>query len=567
MKRKLAIRADARFWLLSAVLIVVVTYASAYALLGYKWPLGTNVRYLINANTDQVPNESDAVRGAGNTWNQVNSSGLRLTYQGTSPQTNYDYNSSNIVYWDNEGDSGALATSYIWYSGNTILETDLVFNDYYAWSTSGGHYDVETVALHEFGHWVGLGHTSSGIMRASYGGIERQLDDDAKNGFYAMYGGGEEPDKPSIELDRLSLSFFGNQERTFSIRNKGADTLSYLISADRSWISVYPHNGSSGGEWDEIFVAVDTSRLNIGNYSGTVRVTSGNADNSPQNVRITLTVINDKPPSVSISSPKNNAVISKRVTVSVTAKDDVGIKKVEFYVDNKLKSTDTNAPFRWRWDTSKESSGSHTLKAKAYDTSDQTDVDSIRVKVDQPPTIFIVSPSQGDHLSGHVTVKTSVSDDYGVRKVEFFVNDSMKRTDTKKPYTYDWDTSSYINRSHTLKAVVIDSIGQKAQKKISVIRIPHAPVNFSGVKQNNSSTLLEDYINALSWSANDRNRDIEKYQLFEEQGERWVLLIELEGTVFSYLHRSVHKDQVYSYMLRAVDVANREGEAVYLDIE
>lgn len=559
-------KADTRFWLLSVALIVVVTYAAAYVLLGYQWPLGTNARYLINANTDQVPNESGAVRSAADTWSQVNSSGLRLTYQGTTSQTTYDYNGSNIVCWNNEGDSGALATSYIWYSGGTILETDLVFNDYYLWSTSGSHYDVETVALHEFGHWVGLGHSSTGIMRASYSGIQHNLDDDAKNGFYVMYGG-ENPDKPSIELDRHSLSFLGNQERTFLVRNKGTDTLSYQISADRSWISVYPTSGSSGGEWDEIFVATDTSRLNIGNYSGTVRVTSGNADNSPQNITVTLAVINDKPPSVSLSSPKNNAVVSKRVTVTANAKDDVGIKKVEFYVDNKLKSTDTNAPYRWHWDTSVESSGFHTLKVKAYDTSDQTDVDSIRVKVDQPPTISFVSPSQDDHVFGRVTVKTSVSDDFGVKKVEFSVDDSMKKTDTKKPYTYDWDTSSHVNGIHTLKAVVIDSIDQKAQKKMSVIRIPHAPVNFSGFKQNNSSTLLEEYINALSWGAHDKNRDIVKYRLFEKQGNGWVLLVELEGTVFSYLHRNVHKDQMNSYMLQALDAANREGESAYLDIQ
>ena len=44
------------------------------------------------------------------------------------------------------------------------------------------------------------------------------------------------------------------------------------------------------------------------------------------------------------------------------------------------------------------------------------------------------------------------------------------------------------------------------------------------------------------------------------------MLAELSPDVFEYLHRGVSKDDVYEYMLRAVDSENREGEAALLTI-
>ncbi|MFC2164892.1 Ig-like domain-containing protein [Acidobacteriota bacterium] len=550
---------------------VCVATAIAYNLLGFQWPVGTNVRYRINANTAQVPDEASAVSKAGNTWSSLNSAGLRLTYQGSTSTTTHGYNGSNTVNWTDEGDNSTLGTSYIWYSGNTILETDLVFNDYYNWSTSGSNYDVETVALHEFGHWVGLDHTSSGIMRPNYGGKQHNLDDDAKEGFYAMYGGGgggeEPPDEPALKLDRYALSFLGKQELFFRIMNSGPGSVDYSISKNKSWILISPISGSSSGEWDDIHVSVETKGLNVGNYSGRITVTSANASNSPQTLSVSLKVINDQPPEISITSPKNNNVVAQKVQVSVNVKDDVGVKKVEFYLDQKLKKSDSNAPFIWLWDSTSTSSGFHTLKVKAFDTIDQTDVDSIRVKVDQPPSVAIASPKSGSHVSGSVEINAPASDDFGLKRVEFYVDSEKKRSDTTQPYKYTWNTSTYNNGSHSLKVIAVDSRNQTTEDKISVLLLPHGPQNFTGQKQNNSSGLLEEYINVLSWQVNPWNQGIIKYKLFVKGSAGWEFLTELSPDVFEHMHRGVNKDEVYEYMLRAVDSENREGEGAYLSIQ
>ncbi len=560
---------------LTIVYLCIAVFAAtalAYKLLGFKWPVGTNVRYLINANTSQVPDEASAVSKAGNTWSSLNSSGLRLTYQGSTSTTTHGYNGSNTVNWTDEGDNSTLGTSYIWYSGGTILETDLVFNDYYNWSTSGSNYDVETVALHEFGHWVGLDHVSSGIMRPNYGGKQHNLDDDAKEGFYAMYGGGggggeDPPEEPTLKLDLHVLSFIGKQELYFRTRNSGPGSVDYSISKNKGWILISPTSGSSSGEWDNIFVTVQTKGLSIGNYSGRITVTSANAVNSPQTISVSLKVINDQPPEISITSPKNNDVISQKVQVQVNAKDDVGVKKVEFYLDQKLQKSDSNPPFIWLWNSANSSSGFHTAKVKAFDTIGQTDVDSIRVKVDQPPAVAIASPKSGSHVSGSVEINAPASDDFGLKRVEFYVDGAKKRTDTAPPYNFTWQASTYYNGNHSLKVIAVDSINQMTEDAIGILLLPHHPQNFVGQKQNNSSGLLEEYINVLSWQANPWNQDIIKYKLFVKGTGGWEFLADFSPDVLEYMHRGVNKDDAYEYMVRAVDSKNREGEAAYLTIQ
>jgi hypothetical protein len=75
------------------------------------------------------------------------------------------------------------------------------------------------------------------------------------------------------------------------------------------------------------------------------------------------------PPTVVISSPVNGATVSGNVSVRVSASDNVGVNRVEFYVDGALKSTSTSAPFTTTWNSRKASSGAHTLQSKAYDAA------------------------------------------------------------------------------------------------------------------------------------------------------------------------------------------------------
>jgi hypothetical protein len=172
------------------IFLVCISGTLAYVLHDFQWPVGTRVSYYINANTSQVDDEDTAVNNAARSWSKIWPTGLTLFSNGPTAISTHGFDGVNAIFWTNEGDSGALATSWMWYSGNTMLETDMVFNDYYKWYTLGADYDIETVALHEFGHWVGLDHSPTGIMQPSYSGVQRHIDADAQEGFRVMYGHG-----------------------------------------------------------------------------------------------------------------------------------------------------------------------------------------------------------------------------------------------------------------------------------------------------------------------------------------------------------------------------------------
>jgi hypothetical protein len=70
-------------------------------------------------------------------------------------------------------------------------------------------------------------------------------------------------------------------------------------------------------------------------------------------------------PTVSASE----AGASGTITLSATASDNVGVSKVEFYVDGALKGSDTTAPYSMTLNSTTLANGSHALTAKAYDAA------------------------------------------------------------------------------------------------------------------------------------------------------------------------------------------------------
>jgi len=122
-------------------------------------------------------------------------------------------------------------------------------------------------------------------------------------------------------------------------------------------------------------------------------------------------------PVVSITSPANNASISSSTTVTANATDDVAVSKVEFYVDGALAGTDTTATannYTYTLDPSGLSVGSHTLYAKAYDTSNNTATSST-ITFTHPdttaPTISAVSAGSISQTSAVITWTTNEAAD------------------------------------------------------------------------------------------------------------------------------------------------------------
>jgi hypothetical protein len=86
-----------------------------------------------------------------------------------------------------------------------------------------------------------------------------------------------------------------------------------------------------------------------------------------------------------------------------------------------------------------------------------------------PPTITITNPINGATLSGTVSITANASDNIGVTQVEFYIDNILQSTDTAAPYSYNWDSRSFTNGSHTLKTTAFDAAANSNTHQISVI--------------------------------------------------------------------------------------------------
>jgi thermitase len=75
------------------------------------------------------------------------------------------------------------------------------------------------------------------------------------------------------------------------------------------------------------------------------------------------------PPNDTITSPTQGQIVSSSVSVLVNVTDNVGVVRVDLYVDGVLYGSSASSPFTIKWSTRKAASGAHTLQSRAYDAA------------------------------------------------------------------------------------------------------------------------------------------------------------------------------------------------------
>ena len=77
------------------------------------------------------------------------------------------------------------------------------------------------------------------------------------------------------------------------------------------------------------------------------------------------------------------------------------------------------------------------------------------------PTVSITSPSSGAHVSGNVSITANASDNFGVTRVDYFLDSGTTPigSATSVPYTITWDSGTTSPGSHSLSATARDAAG------------------------------------------------------------------------------------------------------------
>lgn len=175
--------------LLSLVISLIVVMAPNNSTQAYNWSSPYLKWYQTTVNYEHTALPFDwrtQVTLAAYTWNAAPAN--FNFYYGTSTNTWTQYN---------YGQTSPLALTSVYGPVNPpdqITRCTTVFNTYNTF-TIGGNNDIQTIALHEFGNWLSMGHipwwqfwNSSIVMYEWYSGLKQSLHQDDINGIVAIYG-------------------------------------------------------------------------------------------------------------------------------------------------------------------------------------------------------------------------------------------------------------------------------------------------------------------------------------------------------------------------------------------
>lgn len=178
-------------------------------------------------------------------------------------------------------------------------------------------------------------------------------------------------------------------------------------------------------------------------------------------------------PTVSTTESGSSGTIS----FSASASDNVGVSRVEFYVDGALKATDSSSPYSASLDSTTLSNGSHSLVAKAYDAAGNVGTSSaVAFSVSNGSSAvqlisnsgFESGTSNWTQSSGAITSSSSVAahagswkawlDGYGSSHTDYV---RQKITVPASARQVTWDFYVLINTSETTSSMAYDTL--KAQ--------------------------------------------------------------------------------------------------------
>jgi len=161
---------------------------------GVQWPRN-RCPYKVEAGGDGA--FKTAIDAAAQTWTAAARGRFRFVDRGPAGRrAAVSGDGRNTIGWATDLPADVVASAWRTSIGTALIETDLVFNSGYLWSAGGDPdaMDVQTVALHELGHWLNLrdlyGDADSAKVMYGFsadGDVKRTLTNDDVAGIRWIY--------------------------------------------------------------------------------------------------------------------------------------------------------------------------------------------------------------------------------------------------------------------------------------------------------------------------------------------------------------------------------------------
>lgn len=322
------------------------TFAYSYDGIHWSFPPDPVVQYRINENCGDLAGEGAAIQAAAATWNAAGAR-FSFSYAGTTAATSYGFDGVNEVLFRNFGSGGTIGLTYVWYNPTTgvISECDMELNDYYSWGIGAipAKFDVQTIATHEFGHFLCLqdlydGPDGDKIMYG-YGSMnttKRTLHADDIAGIRAIYG---------LAVTAPAVS---NGEGALDITTSSATLSGQLTSTGGENPTVHIYWGDNNGgttpaNWDH---DVNMGALPAGNFFTDV---TGLSDGTPYYYR--SYAVNSGGGTWAPSTAMFTTVHLRDLTLSVTGNGTVSpVPGTHTYEDGTVVAINTAPATGWRFD-------------------------------------------------------------------------------------------------------------------------------------------------------------------------------------------------------------------------
>jgi hypothetical protein len=180
-------------------------------------------------------------------------------------------------------------------------------------------------------------------------------------------------------------------------------------------------------------------------------------------------IVSNDSPEVAIITPEKGEVLSGQAEVEGTAFDDHGIERVEVRIDDgDWSNAEGTTIWTYSLVTTGLAYGNHTIEAKSFDGTMYSEINTVVIKVDNPPVVTVEVPLEGGSYNGTIVMRGTASDDNSVESVRLFFNDvSMEKAEGTNSWSFGFDTTEWDRGNHLLVAIADD--GTTSSEPVRVV--------------------------------------------------------------------------------------------------